>query len=324
MENLLGGLRAAGEPTRLRLLALCAHAELTVTDMTQILGQSQPRVSRHLKLLCEAGLLDRFREATFAHYRLADRGDGAELARILVDLIPDDDETLSRDLERLEAIKATRAAAADDYFRANAQQWDRVRSLYVAEDQVEQALLELTADLPAERFLDIGTGTGRILQIFAPRCRLGVGVDLSRDMLQIARANLEAANAPHCQVRLGDMYGLPVQPGGFDLAVVHMVLHYADRPGEVIAEAARALKPGGALFLVDFAPHSQVSLRDEHRHRWLGFDESEISRWSLAAGLETRPSVRLAGDPLTVTIWSARRPGALEATDAAAASAHEG
>lgn len=308
MESLLQGLKAAAEPTRLRLLALCAHAELSVSELTQILGQSQPRVSRHLKLLCDAGLLDRYREGTWAFYRLADGGDCADLARTLVDLVPAADITLSRDLERLENVKSARAKAAADYFRAYAPVWDEVRSLYVPEAQVENTLLEIIGERDIDDFLDVGTGTGRMLEILAPRIQRGVGIDLSHDMLQVARSNLETAGHRHCQVRHGDMYNLQLPGNQFDLAVVHQVLHYAEEPRAVIDEAARTLRPGGLLIVVDFARHDEVFLQTEHRHRWLGFDDAEVSGWCLGAGLETRPVERLPGKPLTVLIWSATRP----------------
>ena len=307
MENLLNGLRAAGEPTRLRLLALCAHAELTVSELTQILGQSQPRVSRHLKLLCESGLLDRFREGTWAFYRFSERVECAGLGRALIDLIPADDDTLSRDLERLEAVKQARAEAAAEYFRANAAQWDEIRSLYVSESAVEQALLESFGDEEIEDFLDIGTGTGRILVVFGDRVRRGIGIDLSHEMLAIARANLEHANLRHCQVRHGDMYNLPLAGGTCDAVTIHQVLHFADDPAAAIAEAARVLRPDGRLAVVDFAPHEVEFLRSEHAHRRLGFADEEIAGWCRAVGLEVDATRHLAGDPLTVTVWPARR-----------------
>ena len=307
MEKLLSGLRAAGEPTRLRLLALCAHAELTVSELTQILAQSQPRVSRHLKLLCESGLLDRFREGTWAFYRLSERVECAQLARTLVDLIPADDPTLARDLERLEVVKRARAEAAAEYFRANAAQWDEIRSLYVPESDVERTLLELFPNEVIEDFLDIGTGTGRILVVFGDRVRRGIGIDLSHEMLAVARVNLERAGLRHCQVRHGDMYNLPLASGTFDAVTIHQVLHFADDPAAAIAEAARVLRPGGKLAVVDFAPHEVEFLRAEHAHRRLGFEDGEIAGWCRAAGLEVDPIRHLAGDPLTVSVWPARR-----------------
>lgn len=309
MELLLQGLRAAAEPTRLRLLALCAHGELTVTELTQILGQSQPRVSRHLKLLCEAGLLERHREGTWAYYRLADTTDCAHLARTLVDLVPEQDNGLARDLSRLAAIKQTRADAAAAYFHANADRWDEIRSLYVPEREVEAALQEAIGEQPIDHFLDIGTGTGRILEVFAPRIKRGTGIDLSHEMLQVARAKLEQGGHRHCQVRHGDMYNLQLPAAGYDVVVLHQVLHYAEEPGSVISEAAQTLRPGGRLLLVDFAAHDQAFLREEHQHRWLGFEPGQINEWCAAAQMRADAPIELAGSQLTVLIWRAVREG---------------
>ena len=308
MEQLLNGLRAAAEPTRLRILELCAHGELTVSELTLILGQSQPRVSRHLKLLCEAGLLDRFREGTWAFFRLAASGPAGELARMLVDRIPDDDETVTRDRQRLTAVKAARAEQASAYFRANAATWDRVRSLYVDEREVETALLALLPERDVRDLLDIGTGTGRIVELAGRRGVRAVGVDSSRDMLGVARANLERAELRHCQVRFGDAYQLPMPGASFDAVTIHQVLHYLDAPGDAVQEAARVLRPGGRLIIVDFAPHELDQLRTEHAHRRLGFSDGEIALWLRAAGLEPATPLRLPGDPLTVVVWPARRP----------------
>ncbi|BBK33610.1 ArsR family transcriptional regulator [Allostella humosa] len=308
MEHLLNGLRAAAEPTRLRVLALCAHGELTVSELTQILGQSQPRVSRHLKLLCEAGLLDRFREGTWAFFRVAAGPGAGDLARMLVDRIPDTDETVARDLQRLSAVKANRAEMAAAYFRANAATWDRVRSLYVDEREVEAALLQLLPLPEVGDLLDVGTGTGRIVELLGRRGVRAVGVDSSRDMLGMARANLERADLRHCQVRFADAYQLPMAAGSFDAVTIHQVLHYLDDPGEAIAEAARVLRPGGRLIIADFAPHELDQLRSEHAHRRLGFSDAEIAHWLRAAGLEPATPLRLPGDPLTVVLWPARRP----------------
>jgi ArsR family transcriptional regulator len=310
MDTLLSGLRGAGEPTRLRLLALCARAELTVSELTQILGQSQPRVSRHLKLLCDSGLLDRFREGTWAFYRLSEGGECADLARTLVDLIPADDPVLGRDLERLEGVKETRARAAAEYFRANAAQWDKIRSLYVPESDVERVLLDLFGDREIGDFLDIGTGTGRILEVFAARIRHGTGVDLSHEMLAIARANLERAQVRHCQVRRADMYNLPFANASVDAIVIHQVLHFADDPPTAIVEAARVLRPGGRMVVVDFAPHDLEYLRSDHAHRRLGFGDDEIADACRAAGLEVEETRHLEGEPLTVSLWPVRRPAA--------------
>lgn len=324
MDDLLAALRAAAEPTRLRLLALCAHAELSVSELTQIMGQSQPRVSRHLKLLCEAGLLDRFREGTNAFYRLAADGRAAEFARSLVDSIPTEDQTLTLDLERLEAIRRDRANAAAEYFRKNAQEWHAIRSLYVPEKDVEQALLQLLPDEGLHEVLDIGTGTGRILELLAGRTERAVGIDQSRDMLSVARANLERAGMRNCTARLGDMYALPWPAASFDAVTVHQVLHFAEEPSYVIAEAARVLRPGGRLVVVDFAPHDREELREVHKHRRLGFHDAEVQRWFRESGMTAGPAVRLPGDPLTVCLWPGTRSAAPKRAGAAAARAVEG
>jgi ubiquinone/menaquinone biosynthesis C-methylase UbiE/DNA-binding transcriptional ArsR family regulator len=315
MDGLLAGLRAAAEPTRLRLLVLCAEGELTVGELTDILGQSQPRVSRHLKLLCDAGLLDRFREGSRVFYRLAERG---ALAGRLLELLPPADPMLALDRERLQQIKRQRAEQAAAYFGANAAQWDRIRSLYVDEKEVEAALLKLLPARGVRDLLDIGTGTGRMLEVFGPHVERAVGVDLSREMLAVARVNLERAQLRHCAIRQGDMYQLPLAGASFDAVVIHQVLHYAEHPARAIAEAARVLRPGGRLLVVDFAPHELEFLRSEHAHRRLGFGDAEITQWCRGSGLEPAPVSHLPGNPLTVSLWAAERPA-----EAAAASRRE-
>ena len=309
MDQLLAALRAAAEATRLRLLVLCAHGELTVSELAQILGQSQPRVSRHLKLLCEAGLVDRFREGSWVFYRLSAGTPAGTLARRLVAACGDDDPTVALDRQRLAAIKRQRAEQAAAYFRDNAAQWDRIRSLYVDESEVEGALREIVGATAPQDLLDIGTGTGRIIEILAPQVERAVGIDLSREMLAVARVNLEKTGLGNGMVRLGDMYQLPVPDTSFDAVTIHQVLHYADRPAAAIAEAARVLRPDGLFVLVDFAPHELEFLRDEHAHRRLGFADAEIAGWCRAAGLEPEAPRRLPGDPLTVVIWTAHRAG---------------
>ena len=310
MEHLLAALRAVAEPTRLRLVVLCARGELTVTELTQILGQSQPRVSRHLKLLCEAGLLERFREGSWVFYRLSQSGPAALLARQLVAACDDADPTLALDLQRLNAIKRQRADVASAYFRQNADQWHRIRSLYVDEREVEAALVELIASAGPRDLLDIGTGTGRMLEILAPSVERALGIDQSREMLSIARVNLEQAGLDNGSVRLGDMYQLALPDASFDAVVIHQVLHYADRPAAAIAEAGRVLRPDGILVVVDFAPHELEFLRDEHAHRRLGFADAEVAEWCRGAGLDPAPARHLPGDPLTVAIWTAYRHAA--------------
>lgn len=315
MDQVLSGLRAAAEPTRLRLLALCAQGDLTVTELTQILGQSQPRVSRHLKLMVEAGLLDRFREGTWAFYRLAESGAGADLARRTLDLLSPDDATLRLDFARLDAIKRERAEAADAYFRANAGQWREIRSLHVDEAEVERLLVDMVRAGPHRDLLDIGTGTGRVLEVVGPLVDRGLGLDASREMLAVARTSLEAAGLRHCHVRQADMYQLPLADGAMDVVIIHQVLHFAERPAAVVAEAARVLRPGGRLLLVDFAPHELEELRSVHSHRRLGFADAEVHGWCRAAGLEPAPPRRLPGTSLTVVLWPAERLAAPQSLD---------
>ena len=307
MQDMLQGLKAAAEPTRLRILALCAAGELSVSDLTAILGQSQPRVSRHLRLLCEAGLLDRFREGTFAFFRLSQRGAHARLARTLVNLLPRDDATLARDRGRMEAIKQARAEAAASYFRDNAAQWDEIRALHIADSEVEQALVALLPQGTIGDLLDLGTGTGRMLVVAGARAQRAVGIDYSREMLAVARANLDRAALHHCQVRYGDLYQLPLPDAAFDVAVMHQVLHYLEDPVDALREAARVLRGGGQLIIADFSPHQVAALRDEHAHRWLGFTDEAVVDWLGLAGFRPGAPLHLPGRPLTVTLWPAWR-----------------
>ncbi len=305
MPQILAALRAVAEPTRLRLLRLCADGELTVSELTDILGQGQPSVSRHLKILCDAGLLDRFREGNWVFYRSAESAALGELAPTIVELLPGDDTDLMLDRQRMAEIKRKRVARAADYFRENASRWHRIRGLYVSESEVERILLESFPPGSIRYLLDIGTGTGRVLEVFADRCDRAVGIDLSLEMLAVARSNLEPI--PHCSVRLGDMYKLPFSSQTADAVIVHQVLHFADEPEAVIGEAARVLCPGGRIAVADFALHDLERLRTEHAHRRLGFARDEVTSWFRGAGLTPLETIDLAGDPLTVVVWTASK-----------------
>lgn len=307
MDAILTALRAAAEPTRLRLLRLLALGDLTVSELTHILGQSQPRVSRHLKLMCESGLLDRFPEGAWVFYRVAAKGAGADLARRLLSMLPADDPMLSLDQSRLDAIRAARAARAQDYFTENARDWGQLRSLHVDQSEVERALFSAVQGRAAADLVDLGTGTGRVLEILAPTIERGIGIDLSREMLDIARANLEKADLRHCMIRQGDITQVPLPAECADVVTIHQVLHYAADPAVVVAEAARILRPGGLLLVVDFAPHDLEILRDQHAHRRLGFADAEVQDWFAAAGLTSAPPLLLPGKPLTVVLWSAEK-----------------
>jgi ubiquinone/menaquinone biosynthesis C-methylase UbiE len=304
----LVALEALGEPTRLRLARLLADAELTVTELTAILGQSQPRVSRHLKLMVDAGLIERHREGAWAFFRLSEAGAEAGLVRETLAHLDNADHTLSADRVRLAEVRADRARVAEGYFARHAGDWDRLRALHVAEADVERALLAAVGTGPFEAVLDLGTGTGRIMELLAPAARRAVGIDASPAMLSVARARLDRAGLKNVQLRHGDIYALPVERNAFDVVVIHQVLHYLDDPARAVREAARALRPGGRLVIVDFAPHGHEFLRDAHAHRRLGFAPEEIDGMLDEAGLETAPQRRLPGgdNRLTVIVWQGR------------------
>jgi ArsR family transcriptional regulator len=312
LDSLLVGLRAAGEHTRLRILALCARGELSVSELVKILGQSQPRVSRHLKVLVEAGLLERLPEGAQVFFRVPDADGVPGLARSLVEHIPQDDIGLARDFSRLQQVRDARAERAQEYFRTVAKSWDSIRSLYVPQAAVEGKLLEIVGDEPVGDLLDIGTGTGRILEILAPGVERGIGIDLSSPMLTVARSNIERGGYTNIHVRQGDMYQLPLEDASVDLAVLHMVLHYSDDPGEAIREAGRVLRARGRLIVIDFAAHGEEKLRTEFQHHRLGFTDGEIEHCFRSVGLDAeKPIEQLIGDPLTVKFWQARRRQAL-------------
>jgi len=317
-DALNGALKAAGEDTRLRILALVAEAELTVSDLTDILHQSQPRISRHLKLLAEAGLVQRFREGTWAFFRLAETGAGAELARALLAQLNTADRVIARDRERLASVRAARAAAAQKYFREHAAEWDRIRKLHVADAAVEDAIRAALAGQKFRSLLDLGTGTGRMLELFGPHIERGLGLDLSLDMLLLARDRLERAGLRHCSVRQGDIYDLPLADNSFDAVIIHQVLHFLDDGARAVHEAARVLRPGGSLLIVDFAPHELEFLREQHAHRRLGFASEVVSQWLTAAGLE--PVMHKSLPPgrdgkIAVSLWLARDTRALIAAN---------
>src|SRR5579885_711213 len=308
---LLAGLKASAEDTRFRLLALLSEEELTVSDLTDILRQSQPRISRHLKLLSDAGLIERFREGSWAFHRLVSRGQGAKLGKALLGLVDHSDPVLARDRERLAQVRAQRQAAAQSYFRKHAKHWDEVRKLHISEAAVESAIKEALAGVRIESLLDLGTGTGRMLELFGPEIDRGVGIDMNPEMLSIARANLERAGLRHCAVRKGDIYNLLLGRDQFDVVIVHQVLHFLDDGARAIREAARALRPGGRLLVIDFAPHELEFLRERHLHRRLGFAEETIMQWMKSAGLEFMSHRSLAPEDrikegLTVSLWLGR------------------
>lgn len=304
--TLVNVLRAAGEGTRLRLLALLCDGEHSVKDLTEILGQSQPRVSRHLKLLADAGLVSRNAEGAWAYYGLAEGGAGGDLARWLISRIDHNDPDRLRDQTRLESVRSAQQAQAAAYFAKVAESWDQLRQLHVPEEAVEAAILDAVAGRTVDLLLDLGTGTGRMLELLAAHYRRGIGIDSSREMIAVARAKLAAAAIGHAQVRLGDIADLDASIGQADLIVIHQVLHYFDDPGRTLAQARRALKRGGEMLIVDFAPHELEFLRSHHAHRRLGLGEQQMASWARASGLrvvglKTFPPTN--GTGLTVCLW---------------------
>ncbi|HZY67299.1 MAG TPA: metalloregulator ArsR/SmtB family transcription factor [Devosia sp.] len=305
--TLVGALKAAGETTRLRLLALLGEGEHTVKDLTEILGQSQPRVSRHLKLLADAGLVTRNAEGAWAYYRLAEPAPAADLGRWLVARLSPDDPARLRDRIRLESIRAAQQAQAAAYFATVAGRWDELRQLHVPEEAVEAAILHALEGRVVDLLVDLGTGTGRMLELLKDHYRRGIGIDASREMLAVARAKLTAANIGHAQVRLGDIADLDGSAGLADLIVIHQVLHYFDDPGRALLQARRALKPGGEFLIVDFAPHELERLRTEHAHRRLGIGAGQMQGWARAADLRVADLTTFppttGAEGLTVCLW---------------------
>lgn len=313
MKDLIDALKALAEPTRLRIVVVLDRCELTVGELCRVLGQSQPRVSRHLKLLTESGLLERHRQGASAYFRPARTPLGRSLLDAVMPLVDVDTGVAQRDLDRVAAIREERAEQAADYFALVAADWDRMRDLHVADAQVEQAMLDAVEGLEIRDLIDVGTGTGRVLEVFGDRISRGVGIDLSAPMLDLARSQLDKAGLRHCSVRQHDIYNMTLDPGSFDVAVMHHVLHFLDDPAAAIADVGRTVRGGGRLIIVDFAPHNHDSMRDDYAHHWLGFDDDEVSEWCRDAGFVSVdiqhlvPEHRRGDESLTTTIWTAHQ-----------------
>lgn len=309
-DQAVEALRAAGEPTRLRVLTLLAGDELSVMELSRILDQSQPRVSRHLKLMADAGLIERFPDGARVFYRLSSDLAARRLVDMVLDLL--EDGPAERDHQRLQDVRREREAEAAAYFEQVAPQWDRIRSLYVCETAVEAAIEKAAGPGPFERVVDLGTGSGRMLTLLGKKARVSIGLDLSQNMLNIARSNAAKAGLDKVELRHGDIFATRLPSQSADLVVVHQVLHYLTDPVAAVQEAARLVAPGGKLLIVDFAPHALERLREEHQHRRLGFADAEVRGW--LKDCELKPSAPIALPPdtegLTVTIWTAVRHGA--------------
>ncbi len=314
MDELLAALRACAEPTRLRILALAARGAFCVTEFTEILGQSQPRLSRHLRLLCEAGVLERLREGANAWFGLPpENSAGYALVRAVLERLPDADDVLAADRRQTSRVLAERARAATETFRRNGAEWDEMRALDIDAASVEAALGRLLPEHSVGRALDIGTGTGRLLELLAPRVSAGLGIDASRAMLALARSRLARPGLTRCAVRLADMYRLPLPDGGFDLVVMQMVLHHAEDPAAALAEAGRVLRPGGRLVVIDLAPHDSEDCLQRLAHRWAGFSDVHLHALLRDAGLAPAAAIVVPGT-LEVRLWPADRlPAAVPA-----------
>lgn len=316
-DTLIDALKAAGEPTRLRILALLRRGDLSVGELVQILDQSQPRLSHHLKTLAMSGLIERLPEGSWVFYRAhikgwAGRVLNALFAELDVTGAPFDDDAIA-----LQNVRRTRAESAESYFSNIAENWDHLRSLHYPEAAIETAIIERLGARKFERVVDLGTGTGRMLALLAPLAQEAEGLDMSHHMLTVARANLNRAELRNARVRQGDVANTPFETNSADLVIVHQVLHYLEKPEDVIDEAARILKPGGQLLVVDFAPHDLEFLRETQGHRRLGIREDDMIVWSDAAGLAVQTPTRF--DPpasldqgLSVLIWTATRPDQLQ------------
>lgn len=313
MEEAVDVLKAIGEPTRMRLLILLSKGDLTVSDLTDILGQSQPRISRHLKLLADAGLIERYQEGAWAYFRSIKDGRNASLLRNIIDAVTLDDKILSHDHERLVSVKDARATKAQEYFSLNAESWEEIRKHHVPEERVEKELCNIIGSAPINSLLDLGTGTGRILELLQGQYRRGLGVDASHRMLTIARDKLDKAGITHASVRQGDIFNLSFDRQSFDLIIIHQVLHFLYDPAPAIKEAAKMLSPGGRMVVIDFAPHDLDYLRSEFAHSRLGFPHETVTEWMEAQGLEIEKISDLTpqneqDQKLTVTIWMGKDP----------------
>ena len=302
--------RSLADPTRLRIMNLLRAMELSVGELAQVLGQSQPRVSRHVKILIESGLAERRKEGSWVFLSLG----ASERVDPLFNLldrwaqVDGEDHWAAADSARLTAVRADRAAAAERYFALHADHWDELRSLHIAETEVEAAIARALGGHDTGRLVDVGTGTGRMLELFGGAAKSALGIDRSPEMLRLARVKLAEAGLATAELRQADMYSLPLAAGTADTVIIHQVLHYAQQPAAAVAEAARLLAPGGRLLIVDFAPHEREELRDRDAHARLGFSDEAVTGWMAAAGLDARVLEHLKGGELTVTLWEGERP----------------
>lgn len=317
--TLIDILRALADPTRLRIMRLLTRMELAVGELAQVLDQSQPRVSRHIRILAEAGLAERRREGSWVFVRGVPGAGGAPLAGPplagavagLIDRGEAGDPAFAAQAEadrlRLGQIRSAREGRAADYFARHAAQWDVLRSLHSADATVEAKLRRLLGGAPLGRVLDVGTGTGRMAELFEPAAAAVVALDNSPEMLRLARARLQHLAPGRVELVQGDFAALPFGDASFDTVLFHQVLHYAQSPEAVLAEAARVTRTGGRVAIVDFAPHDREELRSAHAHVRLGFADEQVRTLMTAVGFEPVAGESLVGGELTVMIWTGSR-----------------
>ncbi len=306
MVPIIDIFRALADPTRLRIVALLRAMELSVGELAQVLGQSQPRVSRHIRILVDSGLAVRRKEGSWVFLAPAPSPLAVPLLSLLDAAEADEgDHWTKADTARLAAVRADRAAAAAQYFAQHADQWDAIRSLHVADSAVEDRMRALLG-ASVGRLVDIGTGTGRMIELFGPLSDHAIGVDRSPEMLRLARAKLDGQSG--WELRQGDISGLPMGDASADTVILHQVLHFIPAPEAALAEAARLLAPGGRLLVADFAPHQREELRTQDAHARLGFSDAQIAGWFTATGLTLTETATLDGGELTVKLWLGTRP----------------
>ena len=301
--------RALADPTRLRIVALLRRMELSVGELAAVLGQSQPRVSRHVRILADAGLAVRRREGSWIFLAPAPSPVAVPLFAVID--AGGEDHWAQADAARLKAVRGDRAAAAERYFAQLADQWDAVRSLHVPDSAVEARLVAMLGS-ELGRLVDIGTGTGRMIELLAASATTATGIDRSPEMLRVARAKLDASPYP-VDLRQGDATALPLDSASADTVTLHQVLHYLPAPETAVAEAARLVAPGGRLMIVDFAAHDREELRATDAHARLGFSDAQIGGWLAAGGLRLVGTEALDGGELTVKLWLGARAPAKQA-----------
>lgn len=301
--------QSVSDPTRLRILALLSRMELSVGEIAHLLGQSQPRISRHVRILAEAGIVERRKEGSWVFLAIADPERTAPLLALIESWTDSDSrEVFERDSKRLDAVRTDRAEAAERYFEGHADVWDSIRSLHVSEAEVERAIGRALGGAEFRTLVDIGTGTGRMIELFGRQADEAIGIDRSSEMLRLARVKLDRAGV-RSSLRQGDMYALPLADRSADCVIIHQVLHYAHAPADAIREASRVLAQGGTLLVVDFASHEREELRTRDSHLRLGFADEAMAAWFESAGLVVDHIEHLEGGELTVTLWRGIKPG---------------